>query len=566
MVSQPARARERRIAVAGAAVNTVPSGCGPWALDLRLLVPCSVLALLAAWPSEARAQAVGETVDLDEAVAVFWAAQSDEEFAQATDAILSTNSGIEAIWPALREGREYSGDVTRGRQLLSRQNRDGTEHAYVLHVPDDYDPDTSYPVRVYLHGGVMRPKPDDGRWWPNDDGLARPDAVVVFPASWEGSIWWQASQIENLADLLNDLKRVYNIDENRVSLLGISDGATGAYYHAFKATTPWANFLPFNGHPVVLGNPTSDVDGEMHVANLRNKPFFVINGALDRLYPADSVARYMRLFVEADVSVDFRAQPDAGHNMSWWARESPNIDAFIADRPRRPLPSRLTWETESAEQFNRAHWLVINELGSVDGESTLAEFNTIAPPSPLLGINMLGELQNGSGLRVFDVSPGSIAETSGMAANDTIVEIEGRTAPTVRGLKEALVGLAPGDRLIMKVTRNGEAFDLVLEYPAGLAGWGRPAFPRRLPSGRVELGQRCNTIIASAQGVRRFTLLLSPEQFDFTQPITVVTNGVPSFEGMVSPDVGALLRWAAIDQDRTMMFGAELAIGVTPAP
>ena len=67
------------------------------------------------------------------------------------------------------------------------------------------------------------------------------------PASWPESIWWQESQVENLHGLLNDIKQVYNVDENRVYLLGMSDGATGAYYHAFKATTPWAAFLPFHG-------------------------------------------------------------------------------------------------------------------------------------------------------------------------------------------------------------------------------------------------------------------------------------------------------------------------------
>ena len=34
------------------------------------------------------------------------------------------------------------------------------------------------------------------------------------------------------------------------------------------------------------------------------------------------------------------------------------------------------------------------------------------------------------------------------------------------------------------------------------------------------------------------------------------------FEGLVEPDIATLLRWAAIDQDRTMLFGAALEIEV----
>ena len=89
-------------------------------------------------------------------------------------------------------------------------------------------------------------------------------------------MWWQANQIENLGGMLNDLKARYNIDENAVYLMGVSDGATGAFYHAFKAPTPWAGFLSFNGHPVVLANRSTGADGQMYVINLRNKPFFVI--------------------------------------------------------------------------------------------------------------------------------------------------------------------------------------------------------------------------------------------------------------------------------------------------
>jgi hypothetical protein len=42
----------------------------------------------------------------------------------------------------------------------------------------------------------------------------------------------------------------------------------------------------------------------------------------------------------------------------------------------------------------------------------------------------------------------------------------------------------------------------------------------------------------------------------------VTTNGAVSFEGAVEPDVSTLLRWAARDNDRTMLFADERPIGV----
>ncbi len=519
-------------------------------------------------PGTAHAGQSGDAVALDQALAAFWAAESEAEYRHAIDAVLAAGPDIDAVWSRLRRGRTYRADVPTGRRILSRRNRDGVEHRYLLHVPPGYDPAERYPVHVHLHGGVMRPRRDDGGWWRNEERVVRDDAIVVIPESWSESLWWHASQIENLLGTLNDVKRTYNVDENQVHLLGISDGGTGAYYHAFKATTPWASFLPFIAHPVVLANPASNADGDMHVTNLRNKPLFVVNGGQDRLYPTSSVVPYLRLFREAGVFLDFRPQPEAGHDLSWWEEEVDAIEAFMNNARRQPAPSRLSWETESVDDYNRAHWLVIDELGTVDGEPGLGSFNSIADPASgkPLGISMLGELVDGSGLRVFEIGEDSIASDSGMRANDTIVEIEGREAPSVEDLKNALIGFAPGDRLSLVVERDGVQEELALVYPQGAAPRTRTAFPKRQPSGRVEISQQRNRVEAYTRGVRRFTLLLSPEQFDFTQPITVETNGVTVFEGMVEPDIPTLLRWAAIDQDRTMLFGAALEIEVPSAP
>ena len=78
----------------------------------------------------------------------------------------------------------------------------------------------------------------------------------------------------------------------------------------------------------------------------------------------------------------------------------------------------------------------------------------------------------------------------------------------------------------------------------------------------MQLARDGNNIGVVTRGVRRYTLLLSPEQFDFSQPFRVTTNDVLSFEGVVEPRAETLLGWAARDRDRTMLFGTELEIEV----
>jgi len=79
-------------------------------------------------------------------------------------------------------------------------------------------------------------------------------------------------------------------------------------------------------------------------------------------------------------------------------------------------------------------------------------------------------------------------------------------------------------------------------------------------SGRVDVTRAGNTFDARVRDVAAFTLLLSPEAIDFSKPVTVTVNGKPAFSGTVKKDPATLLRWAARDNDRTALYGAELRI------
>jgi hypothetical protein len=124
----------------------------------------------------------------------------------------------------------------------------------------------------------------------------------------------------------------------------------------------------------------------------------------------------------------------------------------VADHPRDPHPDRLTWETASFDH-NRAHWLVIDQLGSRPDEATsMTDLNVMRGPDPL------------------------------------------------------------------------------------------PLFERPEQPGRVDLAHTGNTIQATTKGVAPFTLLLSPDKFDFNQPVKVIANGRTVFEGRVQRDLRTLMK------------------------
>jgi GGDEF domain-containing protein/predicted esterase len=373
----------------------------------------------------------------------------------------SAEDSFEEVYQEFRCGPDHSEDVPTGRMELTRTNHDGLLHRYVVIVPEDYDPSRRYPVAFYLHGGVSRPDPGPGgRWWRNYDVITGHDRIAVVPLSWNESYWWHGSQVENLRGILSDLKRTYNVDENRVVAFGSSDGGTGVYFLGFREVTQWASFLPFIGYPGVLLNPGTGTDGLIHIANLTNKPLFIVSGETDRLYPARLMTGFLESFEEVGVGFVFTVKP-GGHNTSWWPEEEDNIERFIEANPRDPHPDRVLWATERTDRYNRAHWIVIDEVGPIAGD-------------------------------------------------------EGRS-------------------------------DLAM-----LTADGR--------SGIVSAVRADNTVMVDAYHVRRFTVLVSPDEFDLSRPIRMVTNGEVVFEGMVRPSVETLRKWAAVDKDRTMLYAGEITL------
>ncbi|HEU5259244.1 MAG TPA: hypothetical protein VFU28_24825 [Vicinamibacterales bacterium] len=89
-------------------------------------------------------------------------------------------------------------------------------------------------------------------------------------------------------------------------------------------------------------------------------------------------------------------------------------------------------------------------------------------------------------------------------------------------------------------------------------------FPRRrqVPSGRVDVERRANAFHATTRGVSAFTLLVSPDVVDFAKPVQVTVNGAQVFSGLLKKDLPTLLKWAARDNDRTALYGAELHVTV----
>jgi predicted esterase len=88
----------------------------------------------------------------------------------------------------------------------------------------------------------------------------------------------------------------------------------------------------------------------------------------------------------------------------------------------------------------------------------------------------------------------------------------------------------------------------------------RTLFEHEKPSGRVDAARAGNAFDVKTRGVQAFTLLLSPDVIDFSTPVRVTVNGQVAHDTVVKADPATMLTWAARDQDRTMLYGAELHV------
>ena len=417
-------------------------------------------------PSTARGQ-----TPVDAAFAKFWDARTPADAARASEAVLGTGVSYDEALRRLKQGRPYTAQKP-GVVMLTNKTEDKVEHYYAVTVPPAYDPAKRYQVRVQLHGGVTGRQTNQPRNSGEIGTLAGAEQFYVIPYGWTDAPWWSDDQVLNMSAIVDSLKRTYNIDENRVVVSGVSDGGTGAYYLAMRETTPFASFLPLNGFIMVLAALETGIDDQLYPNNLRNKPFYAVNGGRDRLYPTAAVEPYVLHLKKSGVSVDYHPQPLGEHNTAWWPDIRESFERFVADHPRDPSPARLTWATSNLKH-NRAHWLVIDRLGAQPGDP--------------------------------------------------------RNLPDVNEF-------SPNQLMAM------------------------PLFEHRAASGRVDLVRSGNTVEATTRGVAAFTLLVSPDAFDLTQPIKVTSNGKVVFEGKIQPSVETLLKWAARDNDRTMLYAAEIPI------
>jgi predicted esterase len=181
------------------------------------------------------------------------------------------------------------------------------ETGYLLSLPDHYNDDTTkrWPLVLFLHGSgesgydIQKVKVhgppklvEQGKKFP---------FLLVSPQSDVPSGW----DIEMLYKLLQNIKKNYRVDNQKIYLTGLSMGGFGTWALAMKYPDEFAAIAPVCG-----GGDTATA------WKIRNIPVWCFHGAKDDVVPPAGSENLVKAASRYNSSVRFTLYPNANHN-SW---------------------------------------------------------------------------------------------------------------------------------------------------------------------------------------------------------------------------------------------------------
>jgi predicted esterase len=296
---------------------------------------------------------------LEDALSRLTSAASPRDEERIIREVVRLKPSFEELMALIRRGPQ-STSVRRGFFTRS-QNNPLLPPACLVFVPYDYSPAKSYPVRIFMHGAVSNNDPDFVfRGVDTTQSAYRTSQVIqLFPAGWSLAPWWSETQLNNIHALLKFLKQTYQVDDNDVRLAGVSDGGIGSFYMANADITPWSAITPFIGSLEALQRIHVK---PVYMNNLSGRPFLIINGGKDKIFRKETQLPYFELLKSVNRRARTIMVDSTGHSMSWYPVLRDTIQQFYLRHRREPFPDTLTWQTESEEQFNRCHYVVIRRL------------------------------------------------------------------------------------------------------------------------------------------------------------------------------------------------------------
>jgi poly(3-hydroxybutyrate) depolymerase len=225
----------------------------------------------------------------------------------------------------------------------------GKQMEYAQFVPKSYDKTKKTPLVVALHG--LGGTPQQMLRYPGFTELAEKHGyILVAPMGYNTRGWYGArvpsrrqQEPANLSelsekDVLNVLaiiRKEYNIDPDRIYLMGHSMGGGGTWHLGIKYPEMWAGLAPIA--PAIF-RPVTDLEKIKHL------PVILVQGDEDKLVPVASVRRWAEQMKKLEMTHEYIEVPGGDH-VTVAFRNLPKIFAFFDKHTRNgksanPVPGK----------------------------------------------------------------------------------------------------------------------------------------------------------------------------------------------------------------------------------
>lgn len=257
--------------------------------------------------------------------------------------------------------------LSPGPQVLTFfSDADDTEQPYGLYLPENYDPQKKYPLVIMLHGAGSNHRLALRRVFgkSNANGETDVEASRYFP-EWQdvdyivaspyarGTAGYQGIPEKDVYDVLADVKKRFNIDEDRTYLTGLSMGGGGTLWLGMTRPDIWAAIAP------VCPAPPQGTD-EL-IGNALNLPAYFFHGDKDEAVPVSVSREWVRRLKEQGSHVEYSEYPGVSHNSWENAYKDEFIFGWFRKFKRNRFPDRVQFSTRRYA-YNQAYWATIDKL------------------------------------------------------------------------------------------------------------------------------------------------------------------------------------------------------------
>lgn len=259
---------------------------------------------------------------------------------------------------------------------------------YAILPPENYNEDSSYALIMTCHGAGVEARGQVKAYTKKDW------AFVVAPTNRRrfGFDWQDWGRLDFL-EVLEDVKKNFKIDTNRIYLTGHSMGGHGAWHigithpDIFAAMAPSAGWTSFQlyvpwflqkselfAHPDLIkyrdmvlreDNPL------LFLENAYNLPIYLLQGGADDNVPPIQARMFCKYLTNLGYDYIYNEVDGKGH---WWNIDStPGTDCvdlkemmdFLKSKVRNPYPEHIVFKTSNIDHSNQAYWVRIDELDNI---------------------------------------------------------------------------------------------------------------------------------------------------------------------------------------------------------